>query len=174
MTKLNRYTQCTAQRRSGDFCDDPSIEDAPFPICIKHAAQVLQFLRDYTDAFEAAPVELRLLVMDKTRVESDRRQAAAERTASRVGREFVYYVLVGKLIKIGYTANLRARLSAYPPDTRVLGYEPGGEHLEAQRLREFAAHLKHGKEWFEPCAELVDHINGVRRAMKSPPLTIAS
>lgn len=168
MPKLNQFNYCTAQDRAGAFCDAPAIEDAPFPICIFHASQVMHFVRGYLRDFEQLPSELRLIMMDKTRVEENRRREAADK--AREPHEYVYYVLVGKLVKIGYTSRLKQRLSSYPPGTRILAYERGGMNLEAQRHREFAAHLKHGNEWFAPAKPVIDHINEVRKQAGSPPL----
>jgi hypothetical protein len=168
MPKLNHWNHCTAQARDGSFCDAATIEDAPFPICIEHAAAVLQFLRGYIEYFESAPLELRLLALDKTHVVEKNEAKMAEK--QRAPHELIYYLQVGALIKIGYTARLKQRLAAYPPDSRLLAFEPGNMGLEERRHRQFSAHLKHGKEWFKPAPELIEHINKLRKLAKSPPL----
>jgi hypothetical protein len=159
MPKLNEYHHCTAQARDGSFCDAPAIEEAPFPICIEHAAMVLRFLRGYIDAVESAPLELRMLILDRTRD----KKAEAARDAAVEKRSLVYYVQLGDLIKIGYTANFSQRMKNYPPHRRVLAVERGNMRLEEQRHRQFRAHLAEGNEWFRPAPDLIEHINRLRK-----------
>jgi hypothetical protein len=70
----------------------------------------------------------------------------------------VYYVRVGDRIKIGMTANLRQRISSYPPSSELLATEIGGEALESRRLVQFNHLLADRKEWFHPGPDLLDHI----------------
>jgi hypothetical protein len=46
--KGTHWTRCTAQSRDGSFCDAPSIPEAPFPVCIPHAAELYRFIKRHT------------------------------------------------------------------------------------------------------------------------------
>lgn len=169
-SRAEEYSRCTAQHPDGTFCNALSIEDAPFPICVEHAAQVLRHLAGYIRDFNKDPL-LRMLAYDFTK--SDQVTERAMQAWRERPEETVYYLRVGKLIKIGYTTNLKNRLRSYPPDTKVLATEPGGANLENRRHGEFVAHLRHGKEWFAPAPELIEHINRLRKARKAPPIKAA-
>lgn len=147
---------CTAQKDSGAFCDKPSLPDAPFPICLKHAARLMAFLddampRDHDD---------RLIVAWRSL--EQQRHSKAERKRLSPAVDVVYYVQVGEHIKIGYSSNLPSRMRAYPPTSRLLAYEMGGVGLEAQRHQQFAADLVAGREWFAPSPALLAHIRALK------------
>lgn len=86
-------------------------------------------------------------------------QAAKDRDAACV----VYYLAVNQYIKIGTANDLRARLDAYPPGTRLLATEPGSYTLESARLLEFREYLAARREWFRPGPRLIEHINRLRQ-----------
>lgn len=151
---------CTAQLRSGRFCDAPGIEGAPFPICAKHAARLFLFMRS---TMNNLPPEERMEVTIGAL--SDGRQARVER-APYAAASVVYYVRMGDLVKIGYTADLRARMSASYVAGDLLAAEPGDVRLEARRHREFAGDLARGKEWFRPSPALMAHIETVKRQQR--------
>ncbi len=70
----------------------------------------------------------------------------------------VYYLRVGDLIKIGFSADLARRIKEYPPNTVVLAAHPGTPRTERQMHERFSAHLARGREWFYPVDEITDHI----------------
>lgn len=74
----------------------------------------------------------------------------------------IYYLQVGKLVKIGFSSYLDERLRAYPPDSQVLATHPGTPELEQHIHRKFFNHLSHGREWFTPSTEIDQHIQEVR------------
>ena len=76
---------------------------------------------------------------------------------------FVYYMRIGALIKIGYTADVRKRMGGYPPETVLLAIEPGTYQTEADRLSQFSKDLEWGNEWFSPSKQLSEHVLAVRR-----------
>jgi hypothetical protein len=93
------------------------------------------------------------------------RQVDAKReAAANTAEHQVYYVRVGDLIKIGVTRNLKLRLNSYPPGSKLLAVEPGGEAKEAERHRQFRHLLAARNEWFRPGADLMLHIAYVRDA----------
>lgn len=151
-------TRCTAARSNGRFCDGESLPDAPFPICLHHAAEVMRFLASHVPR----NADDRTVALARGIGQDRKRRAPAEELHER--KSVVYYLRVGALIKIGTTTNLPARLHAYPPDSRVLAVEPGGLSVEKQRHLQFADDLRHGNEWFAPSDSLIEHIDRVREA----------
>lgn len=164
MPESTRWNRCTAQAESGSFCDAPTMEGAPFPICIRHGAQLLRFMQGSIADLQSAPVELRMLVMDQTHDARRRRRDHLPLNQP----ETVYYLQVGDLLKIGFSAHLKQRIAAYPPNRRLLATEPGGEQIEAQRLSDFAEYRALGREWFNPGPRLLRHINQLRASAGAP------
>jgi len=80
----------------------------------------------------------------------------------------VYYLRVGKYVKIGVSSKLKNRLTGYPPDAKLLATEPGGWDLEKQRHQQFREDLAARFEWYQPSAKLLAHINSLRQT----PLTM--
>lgn len=165
MAKSTHWTACTAQRGNGSFCDAPTVPDAPFPICFKHAAEIYAFLRGRAETTD------RDTYLDVLVDFSDRRfrQVTVHPDES---KGVVYYVQIGDHIKIGCTVNLKGRLAGYPPNRRLLATEPGYEDVESSRRSQFAEHLGMGREWFRPGRSLVEHINQLRRKQRATPLKI--
>lgn len=75
----------------------------------------------------------------------------------------VYYIQVGKYIKIGTTKDVDKRLQQYPPDSELLAIEPGSYTIEAMRHEQFAKYLAARNEWFTPGPKLMQHITGLQR-----------
>ena len=160
MTYVSRELRmCTAQRPNGSFCEDESLPDAPFPICLTHAAQVLRFVNDH---IPRDPSERIAALVPRAVDQHRKREAPIKELRER--KSVVYYLRVGALVKIGTTENLPARLRGYPPDTVVLAVEPGGEVVEKRRHAQFRDDLSHGNEWFRPSLALMQHIADVRAA----------
>lgn len=173
MPPENHWSRCTAQRHNGNFCDAPSLPNAPFPICLKHASRVFGFirerLRDVESSQESHLEAFSILANAKT-VE----QVANEVARQRVHEPLIYYVQVGDLVKIGTSTNLKARLITYPPNRRLLATEPGDYDLERHRHAEFSAYRAAGREWFAMGADLLAYINGLRRKMHAAPISAAA
>jgi hypothetical protein len=89
---------------------------------------------------------------------------ASERPTRSTGPSVVYYLLVGDMVKIGVTRRLDERLRNYPPSAVLLATEPGDEHMETRRLRQFAALRAAGREWFHAGPELRTHIEALQAA----------
>lgn len=160
MPRETPWTRCTAQKEKGDFCDALTIPGAPFPICIRHAAQIFGFLSEHISAADRNTITEGFLDILRIR-ESD----AAPWTAREDGT--IYYLQVGDMVKIGTTVNLPSRLKTYPPNRLLLATEPGGHRLEQQRHRMFRADCIQG-EWFRPSAELLAHMESIRREYGAP------
>lgn len=151
-------TRCTALTSRGAFCDGESLPDAPFPICVKHASEILRYLNSHTPSTMDDRIILAVRMMEQNR------EQQAERKRINPQPEVVYYAQVGHRIKVGTTTNLVRRIRSYPPGTRLLAYEPGGLALEAQRHAQFADDLEAGREWFRPSERLLDHISKIKAA----------
>lgn len=153
--------RCSVQNKQGNFCDAPSADDMPFPICGMHARQLYRRVGEMATGALVDP-STGLLRALMTHPPQERRKRCHD--------PIVYYVQVGEHIKIGFTTNLKTRMNSYPPSRRLLATEPGGLSQEHLRHRQFGAHLALGNEWFRPAPELIEHINELRRAAGSAPL----
>lgn len=151
---------CTALRAYGTFCDRESLPDAPFPICMKHATLLLQFIDDrVVERGPALQVAREIAAEERPDV-----QLPAPPKATWRGTPVVYYLRVGSYIKIGYSANLAERMRAYPPDAELLAMEPGSRLLESKRLKQFGRYKQAAREWFEPGPLLLQHIKALQVA----------
>lgn len=143
--------------------------ESDLPLCVTHYREVglhfidhntvggrafgivdRQYQRERHEALLAQQIEI-------GRVNTARRQVVAERSV-------VYYVRTGLYVKIGYTSNLKARLSSLRLDpTALLATEPGGRALEAQRHAEFAdERIDPRREDFALSLRLQEHIRELR------------
>lgn len=163
MPQATPWSRCTVQKNSGNFCDDPSVEDAPFPICLRHAAQLYGFIRGHIQAV----ADDRETVLDAAvELLGEREVTPCRSDPSEHG--IVYYVQIGDMVKIGTSVNLKQRLQTYPPNRRLLATEPGGYLLESERHAQFVKFRISG-EWFEPAPELLAHIAKLNRSRARPP-----
>jgi hypothetical protein len=65
------------------------------------------------------------------------------------------------VIKLGYTDDFKNRIYAHRHkhgDIKLLGVHDGGYKEEQALLKRFACYVVEGKEWFEPCEELLTYI----------------
>lgn len=166
-------------------CQDRQIRGGPNPnggynpglrfgiLCWDHAHQIAEAV--FEDQVWAAKFHQefgqRQEPVDKRRVERMRREQDRERQEEkqRAGQPgLVYYLQVGERIKIGFSANLRRRLRAYPPESKLLAVEPGSPDLEVQRHRQFVGSLTHGREWFRPSLDLMELVNELVAVHGSP------
>jgi hypothetical protein len=109
--------------------------------------------------FEQQTTE-RAVRAEKWRAEDERYEA--EKAALRQDREgFVYYLMVGERLKIGYSVDVKRRMRAYPPGSELLAVEPGDRDLETQRHRQFAGSRTDGREWFRPTPDILDLVEEI-------------
>ena len=155
--------ECTIQMRDGRFCSALVWPEAPYAICKSHAVSLYMTMRGMEQDAHAKAGGL-LGLHDDEREASLHAKAVANQA-----RSVVYYVRIGDSIKIGYTVNLKSRMSALRVrQSDVLATEPGGKALEAQRHRKFAAIRKGKREDFEPTFALIQHIDAVRERYGDP------
>jgi len=141
---LDRPRYCEVTDRDGDECGMPVTAGAPISICVKHAAQVWEYVEDAKRSVTAEPP-----------VHLIEGRASA-----------VYYIRFENRVKIGTSRDLPARLGALPHD-EILAIEPGGHSMEHLRHLQFS-HLRTNGEWFLVDPELRRHIIGVRAKFGSP------
>mgnify|MGYP001586363134 FL=1 len=154
--RLPNVDVCPIPNRHGEPCGKPSPQMAPFAICGRHAREVYDYFSQFIDGVTHDPVFRAKLALDW--VEDERRKVPAAPAPEAV----VYYVQIGKLIKIGYTEHIRKRMQQYPPTRRLLATEPGTPLLERRRHAQFTQYLSAGREWFDPGSELLRHIEQLR------------
>ena len=154
----NTGSRCTVDTGHGRFCDAIADEGLPFPICIRHAVKLTIAMTDLVNS------HLSLSSMQALYVINDMEgQRAARMKKARFKKDAimcVYYVALGKHIKIGYTSDLIERMRAYPSGT-LLCYEDGDDSLERKRHQEFAEYLDVGREWFLRGPRLIAHIDSL-------------
>jgi hypothetical protein len=88
-----------------------------------------------------------------------------DRPDSRV--DVVYYLRFRDRIKIGTSANPRARLAQLRFD-ELLAFERGGRAIEQRRHAQFAAHRFVGSEWFRWHDALAEHIRELAVGAENP------
>lgn len=134
-------------------------------LCWKHADLIADaVLEDRVRVLDFQHHELTAKAADAQQRdrERERRDARQKELADAVRGDkpgFVYYLQVGERIKIGYSTDVKKRMRAYPPGSKLLAVEGGSPQLEAQRHREFAGSLVDGREWFRPDEILLEHID---------------
>lgn len=164
-SSTSRATQsCTIQRRSGNFCDEAAWPDAPFPICRHHAVKLYIEMRGIHAAalndewLSLPPINPRAVVnAENAKLDEELHKAR------QAERSVVYYVRIGEVIKIGFTSNLKQRMSALRTSRdNVLATEPGGKDLESKRHKQFKSIRIGLREDFTPTLALIRHIEAVR------------
>lgn len=148
--KTTSATRCSVQLKGLNFCDAPSVEDAPFPICERHMIQIVRFVMSGPRATDA--------IQNRGDAERIRTQRAHQRSKS-----VVYYIDMGNdKIKIGRSARLAGRLETlYREVSDVLAVEIGGAKTEAYRHKQFAADRIGKTENFTASTALKRHVTAL-------------
>jgi hypothetical protein len=129
-------------------CPYPINDEMPeIPMCMTHLLRV------------GAAVYRRALTRTDALPEGIEAVAAPEPPPERPGE--VYYLRVGRLIKIGYTQQFVGRMATYPPDAELLARHAGTREYETGLHRRFAQYLAHRKEWYHPGPDLMEHIEAI-------------
>lgn len=155
---------CTIESKTGRFCDSPAWPDAPFPICRHHAIKLYIAMRGIHEGAFMKDMTMTPTVDPYFAVTPENVKRDTERwEAKKAEHSVVYYVRIGEFIKIGYTTNLRNRMSGLRTDcSNVLATEPGGKELEAKRHAQFDKIRVGRREDFKPTLALIKHIEAVR------------
>lgn len=135
-------------------------------LCETHALDVAmavideQKARHLTERFFEVQTTKQAVRSAEERGAWERHEAAkAELRQDREG--FVYFLRVGERIKIGYSADVKARMRAYPPGSELLAVEPGDRDLETQRHQQFAGSRTDGREWFRPAPDILELVEEI-------------
>lgn len=136
------------------------------PMCRKHLYSTIGFAIEsgsisdslLRDLFRNSAVRLEL-ASELARASHQHDERVAKRKAAHADYVVYYVRLTGDRIKIGWTANLDQRLRSYRARAcDLLAIEYGGQPVEAQRHRQFAAERIGRTEEFEMSKRLADHI----------------
>lgn len=137
------------------------------PMCEPHAWQVwatLDAVKGYEED-KKREYDHFLKLEEQWDKEDAAKQAELEATwKSRRSIEagWIYYLLVGDRIKIGYSKDVERRMKQYPPTSVLLAQHPGTHNLEREMHNKFLVHLANGREWFKVAQPVLDHIGTVR------------
>lgn len=180
--QINRYGYEHEKRNLVGICGfDGCMFDGGFlnlPMCEDHAWHAFEVLkRDDKERESRKIAHLQWLAWEEEdRIAKEKRDRDnAERWANQTSIEagFIYYLLVGDLIKIGYTRSIEERLKAYPPNAKLLAIHPGTLKVERQMHHKFLHHLAKGREWFGQGEDLINHIQRTKQDFKQHRLVAA-
>lgn len=149
--KMDQRTEC-----AWEDCEAPPSTMLALPLCDRHAIAAYRAVNNLlsttpkalTDLLASASPER---ILGKATPRPDRTRRNVRTTPGRI-----YFVKAGDLIKIGYSTNLRQRLSQLGPVV-LLATIPGTMEDEQALHHQFGEYWDHG-EYFRPGQRLVDHI----------------
>ena len=166
------------KRKLADICGiRDCIHDGGFqntPMCEEHAWQVwatLSAVKDYDDERQAAREDLEQYEAHMAAEERKKQEAleATWKTGRWIEPGWVYYLLVGDRIKIGFTKDIHQRLKQYPPNSELLAAHPGTPKVEREMHHKFLHLLANGREWFTVSDEIMQHIEKVCEDFRQDP-----
>lgn len=141
------------------------------PMCEEHAWQVwatLDAVRENDATWEKARNDLAELEAQQS---LEARNKAKDLNSTWKGQRWIepgwiYYLLVGDRIKIGYTKDVGQRMKQYPPTSELLATHPGTPKIEREMHHKFLHLLANGREWFTVADDLMAHIEHVRSGQR--------
>ncbi|WP_185972900.1 GIY-YIG nuclease family protein [Aeromicrobium piscarium] len=155
------------QARNGDLwltrtcqlpnCDERAIRDRDgdsLGVCFDHGIAIW----DYLDEHRATDILEEMRMLRRLRAAQDAEDERRRVESIRQAPGWIYYVLVGDRVKIGYSVDVKRRLRAYPPDSPLLAVHPGTKQLESEMHEKFAGSRAAGREWFLDTPEMRQHI----------------
>jgi hypothetical protein len=123
------------------------------PLCLYHAMLMYEAVLHSPDV----PVtSAQSKVAERRQAEQERAKARARARGQQPG--WIYYLRIGDRLKIGYSADVRERMRAYPPESELLAVHPGTRDLEADMHRRFTGSRAAGREWFRETPDLAEHV----------------
>lgn len=168
---------CLALTEDNEACLEPPCREAVLyggvPLCGPHLDLYRVYVQVVREARAQQLEERNTYLREKVaEIHAARRQMAEEEAARQEAykdQALVYYIRIGDLIKIGFTTNMRQRMSQLLPD-EVLATEPGPAELERMRHRQFA-HLRVRGERFRRGEDLISHVAMIRAHYGPPRMT---
>lgn len=162
-----RAAQEKARREAGEcqmpLCSQPAIQadGGSLGICLPCSFPVIDYWDSLKGTIEADQAREGLRERRVTQQLHEIYLGEKERESRRNRPGWIYYVLIDGRIKIGYSVDVKKRLTAYPFDSPLLAMHPGTKQLEAEMHKKFAGSRAAGREWFLDTDELRSHINEV-------------
>ena len=141
------------------LCGRPTISlmGESLGICYPHGTRIAEYFDIMGEDFQTK--------LDRVvRIEGSARANRLEQRkveARKISPGWIYYLLVGDRIKIGYSTDVKRRLRQYPPDSPLLALHPGTKTLEHDMHVKFAGCKAAGREWFLDTPEIRQHITQV-------------
>lgn len=129
----------------------------PLGVCAGHGMDIADYFEWIVETTEISHRAADREFQNRKQQQIERKQRAARR----ITPGWIYYLLVGEHIKIGYTKDVKRRLKSYPPGSRLLALHPGTKQLEHDTHTIFVGSRAAGREWFLDTPELRDHIKQV-------------
>lgn len=159
--------QATGRRCTFGKCRTVAITKEPLRFCSEHQEEAATLLAHTAGAAKVRELEDGL---QRSPLTWHRRYGFGITPVPRNMKHapLVYFARRERLIKIGWTTQLRRRMLAIP--ARVLATEPGDIVREKQLHRRFNHLLADKREWFHPAPDLIAYINKLREAEGVPPL----
>lgn len=142
-------------------CESPIlILEIDWHLCFSHSSRAYETVVHIRTGI---PFDQPLPAAELKQARKDARtQTRNQQKAATGSTGWVYYVRVGERIKIGYSANVKQRLTTYPPGSLLLAVEPGTRAMESTRHKQFFHLLDAAREWFRQDDELDAHIAKIR------------
>lgn len=133
--------RCTIEHRSGYPCNRDVPAGSPITACLDHLSEAQRYMDEQAN-----------------RVRSGEAHRMARSVPTPEKPTFVYYFKFGDRIKIGFSKDLKNRVTGVPCE-EVLAVEPGSRDLEQMRHKQFDAdRIYRNREWFRPSDALLSHI----------------
>lgn len=145
-------------------CPELADSELGIPLCFRHAIVTVRAVNRATSDILAEKQQHLDDLEAATRKLDDGQTLNADEPVP----GWIYYILNGDTIKIGYANDVTQRMRAYPPNVTLLAVEPGTRTLERARHRLFHAHLAHGREWFRDNPEIRAWIDTLRTQHGAP------
>ena len=144
--------RCTVQLAHGEFCDTEAAEDMPFPICLRHAEELVHHIQPVWDPAEEADSVTELLTC--------------------LG-SVIYAIRCGDMIKIGYSTNLARRAAVLGGYANLLAWRPGTLADEQAIHASLDGLAVQGREYYPAAPRVLAVVNEMRDSMGLEVLSIA-
>lgn len=167
-----RQALCSGRlcRNVGGYLDTPFCETCALALWAVLDEGMPQDAKDAASGGRLMPYLEREAMADEVRREQDQVEADRARAEFMTRPGTIYYLRVGDLVKIGYSADLPRRMKQYPPHAVLLAQHPGTRETERDMHQKLATKLAKGREWFKSCPEVESHIEAVKATYAQPHL----
>lgn len=163
-SKLDPEQKCCAPKCKREWVT----RIGPLPVCEPHRISVERHLAMVWQTWDIHS-DWRTAYRKAERRERSRARQQLER--ERRG-EWVYFIMIDDLLKIGYSSSIKTRIrtfAAYGQSVKVVSIEPANRAHEQALHRRFAEHRASGvlsREMFYPAQEILDYIANERECIE--------